>query len=123
MTGLFQLRENTTNTMRVLILSDGVAGHDRSSLGILTALAKHRSVNARVLPIRETRRLSRRVKRTLAGLLPFELFWKTFYRIGGEASPFNPLPLTREIPDRPDRPRHHDRSAHVCGKHRGRKAS
>ncbi len=101
MTGLFQLRENTTNTMRVLILSDGVAGHDRSSLGILTALAKHRSVNARVLPIRETRRLSRRVKRTLAGLLPFELFWKTFYRIGGEASPFNPLPLTHEIPTDP----------------------
>ena len=87
--------------MRILILSDGVAGHDRSSLGILTALAKHRAVDARVLPIRETRRLSRRVKRTLAGLLPFDLFWKIFYRTGGEASPFNPLPLTREVPTDP----------------------
>ncbi len=88
-------------TLRVLILSDGVAGHDRSSLGILTALAKHRAVDAQVLPIRETRKLSRRFKRTLAGLLPFELFWKTFYRIGGEASPFNPLPITHEIPEGP----------------------
>ena len=84
--------------MRILILSDGVAGHDRSSLGILTALAKHRSVEARVLPIRETRSLSRRLKRTLAGLLPFEVFWKAFYRIGGEPSPFNPLPVTQAIP-------------------------
>jgi hypothetical protein len=89
---------NPTAPMRVLILSDGVAGHDRSSLGILTALAKHRAVEASVLPIRETRKLSRRIKRTLAGLLPFDLFWRAFYRIGGEASPFNPLPLTHEIP-------------------------
>jgi uncharacterized protein len=87
--------------MRVLILSDGVAGHDRSSLGILTALARHRGVDARVLPIRETRRLSRRLKRTLAGVLPFEVFWRTFYRIGEGASPFNPLPLTHEIPTAP----------------------
>lgn len=85
--------------MRVLILSDGVAGHDRSSLGILTALSRHRDVDAQVLPIRETRRLSRRLKRTLAGLLPFDTFWSAFYRIGGEASPFNPLPLTDRIPD------------------------
>jgi len=87
--------------MRVLILSDGVPGHDRSSLGILTALAKHRSVDARVLSIRETLRLSRRVKRTLAGLLPFGTFWTTFYRIGGEPSPFNPVPVTHAIPDGP----------------------
>lgn len=84
--------------MRVLILSDGVAGHDRSSLGILTALSKHRQVEAEVLPIRETRRLSRRAKRTLAGLLPFEVFWKLFYRVGGEASPFNPLPIVHKMP-------------------------
>lgn len=84
--------------MRILILSDGIAGHDRSSLGMLTALAKHRRVEADVLPIRETRRLSRRVKRTLAGLLPFERFWQSFYRIEGEASPFNPLPLRRDLP-------------------------
>lgn len=87
-----------TPAMRVLILSDGVAGHDRSSLGIFTALAKHRDVEAIVLPIRETLRLSRRVKRTLAGLLPFETFWKIFYRIGGEPSPFNPLPVTDALP-------------------------
>ena len=87
--------------MKVLILSDGVAGHDRSSLGILTALARHRAVEARVLPIRETRIFSRRVKRALAGLIPFETFWKTFYRIGGEASPFNPLPLTHAVPEPP----------------------
>jgi mitochondrial fission protein ELM1 len=89
------------SAMRILILSDGVAGHDRSSLGILTALKRHRAVEASVLSIRETRRLSRRVKRTLAGLMPFDLFWKTFYRIGGEPSPFNPLPLTHEIPQGP----------------------
>ena len=87
--------------MRVLILSDGVAGHDRSSLGILTALERRRNVEAEVLPIRETRRLSRRVKRTLAGLLPFDFFWRRFYRFGGEASPFNPLPLTSALPTRP----------------------
>jgi mitochondrial fission protein ELM1 len=87
--------------MRVLILSDGIPGHDRSSLGIFTALARHRSVEAHVLPVRETLRLSRRVKRTLAGLLPFDVFWATFYRIGGEVSPFNPLPMTETIPAGP----------------------
>lgn len=90
-----------TARMRILILSDGVAGHDRSSLGILTALAKYRQVGAVVLPIQETRRLSRRVKRTLAGLLPFDLFWRLFYRIGRKASPFNPLPVTHTVPDGP----------------------
>jgi mitochondrial fission protein ELM1 len=87
--------------MQVLILSDGVAGHDRSSLGILTALRRHRTVDAVVLPIRETRGLSRRLKRTLAGLVPFDAFWKAFYRIGGEVSPFNPLPLANELPKTP----------------------
>ncbi len=86
-----------TPPLRVLIPSDGVAGHDRSSLGILTALAKHRRVEARVLPIRETLRLSRRLKRTLAGILPFTMFWRLFYRVGGEPSPFNPLPVTTGI--------------------------
>jgi hypothetical protein len=92
---------NPTALMRVLILSDGVAGHDRSSLGMLTALSRHRKVKAQVLPIRETRRLSRRLKRMLAGLLPFDLFWKIFYRIGGEASPFNPLPIIHALPTGP----------------------
>ncbi len=109
--------------MRVLILSDGVAGHDRSSLGILTALQKHRAVEAKVLPIRETRRLSRRIKRTLAGLLPFGLFWRMFYRIGGNPSPFNPLPITSTIPDGRSRPRHHDRPPHLRRQYRGRPAS
>lgn len=84
--------------MHVLILSDGVPGHDRSSLGILAALKKHRSVEARVLPIREARRLSRRMKRFLAGLLPFSFFWNTFYRVSGGASASNPLPLVMAIP-------------------------
>jgi mitochondrial fission protein ELM1 len=87
--------------MQVLILSDGIAGHDRSSLGILAALAKHRNVEAQVLPIRETIRMSRRLKRSLAGYLPFELFWRALYAVGGEASPFNPLPVTEGIPTRP----------------------
>jgi mitochondrial fission protein ELM1 len=87
--------------MKVLILSDGIAGHDRSSLGILTALARHRSVEARVLPIRETFKLSRRVKRTLAGLIGFDAFWRMFYTVGGEPSPFNPLPLVSDVPERP----------------------
>ncbi len=87
--------------MRVLILSDGIAGHDRSSLGILAALQRHRAAEAVVLPIRETRHLSRRVKRTLAAVMPFEAFWRAFYTIGDGASPFNPLPLTDAIPDAP----------------------
>ncbi len=82
--------------MQVLILSDGVPGHERSSLGILAALAKHRSVEARVLPIRETSRLSRRVKRTLAGILPFGLFWRMFYAAGGETRAA--LPVVQNVP-------------------------
>ena len=85
--------------MRVLILSDGVPGHDRSSLGIFAALAKHRKAEARVLPIRETRRLSRRVKRAFAGVLPFRLFWNAFYQVSGGASSSNPLPLSDAIPE------------------------
>jgi mitochondrial fission protein ELM1 len=84
--------------MQVLVLSDGIPGHDRSSLGVLAALAKHRRVEGRILPIRERRRLSRRLERLLAGVIPFEVFWGAFYTVGGEASPFNPLPLTRDIP-------------------------
>jgi len=87
--------------MRVLILSDGVPGHDRSSLGILTALTKHRHVKAEVLPIRERRRFSRRAKRALAGLMPFGLFWKMFYRVGERTSPFLQLPVVRDIPADP----------------------
>ena len=83
--------------MRVLILSDGVPGHDRASLGILAALAKHREVEARVLPVREIRRLSRRAKRLLAGLLPFESFWSAFYEIA-DAGSVNSLPVTPSIP-------------------------
>lgn len=85
--------------MRVLILSDGVPGHDRSSLGIFAALAKHRKAEARVLSIRETRRLSRRAKRAFAGVLPFRLFWHVFYQVSGGASSSNPLPLADAIPE------------------------
>jgi mitochondrial fission protein ELM1 len=88
----------TRKLMRVLILSDGVPGHDRSSLGILAALKKHRNVEARVLLIFETQRLSRRAKRLLAGLLPFPFFWRTFYRIGDAAGASNPLPPVTAIP-------------------------
>src|SRR6185295_4574346 len=35
----------------------------------------------------------------LAGMLPFTLFWRFFYRVGGEPSPFNPLPLADRIPE------------------------
>ena len=62
-----------------------------SSLGIFAALRKHENAEARVLPISETRRLSRRLKRFLAGVLPFERFWSAFYRVGGGASSSNPL--------------------------------
>jgi uncharacterized protein len=84
------------NTLRVLILSDGVPAHERSSLGILAALAKHRSVEARVLPIREKRRGSRRLKRTLAGVLSFAAFWTTFYAVGGATRAS--LPVLRDVP-------------------------
>lgn len=54
-----------------------------------------------MLPIHETRRLSRRLKRALAGIMPFEFFWRIFYRVGEHASDFNPLPVSRRLPDGP----------------------
>jgi hypothetical protein len=90
-----------TAPMRVLILSDGIAAHDRSSLGILAALKKHRVVEARLMPVREARRFSRRAKRLLAGMLPFDLFWRSFYRAGGEVNASNTLPVARGVPTGP----------------------
>jgi uncharacterized protein len=84
--------------MHILIVSDGVPGHDRSSFGILSALQKFRSVEAVFLPVQEARGGSRRVKRTLACLLPFEPYWRAFYRIGERISPGNPVPITTSIP-------------------------
>jgi mitochondrial fission protein ELM1 len=84
--------------MRILVLSDGIPGHDRSSQGILAALARHRLVEAHVLPIREKRGGSRRVRRVLAGMMPFRAFWERFYRIEGGQSVPGRLPVTEAVP-------------------------
>lgn len=51
---------------RVLVLTDGVAGHDRASDGIVAALALLRPVTVQWLGIREARPRSRRISRLAA---------------------------------------------------------
>lgn len=50
------------------MLTDGIAGHDRASDGIVAALARHRTVNATWLGIREVPPRSRRIARVHAAL-------------------------------------------------------
>ncbi|WP_420392911.1 ELM1/GtrOC1 family putative glycosyltransferase [Acuticoccus sp.] len=50
----------------VLVLSDGVAGHDRASAGVLAALSQHRRIDPVWLPVREVRPASRRLARLAA---------------------------------------------------------
>jgi len=52
----------------VLVLSDGVPGHDRSSQGVVAALAHGRTVETAWLGIREVRPRSRRLARVAAAL-------------------------------------------------------
>lgn len=53
----------------VLVLSDGVVGHDRASEGVLAALSRHHArVDDKWLGVRELRPRSRRVARSLAAL-------------------------------------------------------
>ncbi|MCF3935114.1 mitochondrial fission ELM1 family protein [Acuticoccus sp. M5D2P5] len=54
----------------VLVLTDGVAGHDRSSDGVVAALARHHDVRPSWLGIREIRPRSRRIARFSAALMP-----------------------------------------------------
>jgi mitochondrial fission protein ELM1 len=88
-------------SQRILIVSDGLGGHDRSSYGILAALKKYRCVEAVLLPVEERRGKSRRLKRALARLLPFGPFWNNFYRVGKRLSPANPVPAINAVPERP----------------------
>ncbi|UOM36993.1 ELM1/GtrOC1 family putative glycosyltransferase [Acuticoccus sp. I52.16.1] len=53
---------------RVIVLTDGVAGHDRTSAGILAALEHHHTLEARWIPMREKRPMSRRLHRLAAAL-------------------------------------------------------
>ena len=83
----------------ILVLSDGVPGHDRSSLGIVAALKKHRAVNARVLAVREKPALSRRLRRLLAIAMPFRLFWRAFYEEAPVPEGADALARVRQLPE------------------------
>ena len=85
--------------LRILVVSEGVPGHDRSSLGIVAAIERHRTVATLLLPVKETRRGSRRVKRMLARVLPFSVFWRSFYDIGDRINAANPIARTNAIPE------------------------
>jgi mitochondrial fission protein ELM1 len=85
----------------VLVVSDGVPGHDRSSFGILSALRKFRKVEAVLLPVEEVRRGRRRIRRTLARLMPFDSFWRGYYSVGERGALANPLALVRALPAGP----------------------
>ncbi|WP_020185207.1 ELM1/GtrOC1 family putative glycosyltransferase [Methylopila sp. 73B] len=61
--------------LRALALSDGVAGHDRITLGVLTAITRRRPVEARRLALRALGGGSRRWERLQARLMPFDRFW------------------------------------------------
>lgn len=54
----------------VLVLTDGVAGHDRASDGILAALARLGPVRDRWLGVAEHRPASRRIARVAAAFMP-----------------------------------------------------
>lgn len=54
--------------LTVVVLSDGVPGHDRSSAGVLTALALRRSLSTHTLRLAERRPRSRRLARVAAAL-------------------------------------------------------
>ncbi|MBJ3777481.1 ELM1/GtrOC1 family putative glycosyltransferase [Acuticoccus mangrovi] len=58
----------------VLVLTDGVAGHDRASDGVLAALSRHHTTEAGWLGIAEVRPRSRRIARTCAALGAPEAF-------------------------------------------------
>lgn len=87
--------------LQVLVVSDGVPGHDRASFGIVSALGRHHEIVATSIPIAEKVRGSRRVKRTLARVLPFSTYWARFYGIGERTTPANPIPQARALPDGP----------------------
>lgn len=70
--------------LRALRLSDGVAGHDRITLGMLTAAARRRPVETRCLDVRERGAGSRRLDRLHARLAPFERFWPARYEAARE---------------------------------------
>lgn len=55
---------------RVVVLTDGVAGHDRTSSGVLAALAQHRTLETTWVRMRERRPLSRRLHRITAAFMP-----------------------------------------------------
>ncbi|GLK55322.1 hypothetical protein JOD31_000243 [Methylopila capsulata] len=61
--------------LRALALSDGVAGHDRITLGVLTAIARRQAVETRRLALRARGGGSRGWERLQARLMPFDRFW------------------------------------------------
>lgn len=70
--------------MNVLVLTDGVAGHDRSSHGVVTALARERTVAAQWIGIEEVGGGSRRFARVAAALGDHDRFLHRRVRIAPE---------------------------------------
>ncbi|GBD50018.1 ELM1/GtrOC1 family putative glycosyltransferase [Methylopila sp. Yamaguchi] len=85
----------TGRPLRAIALSDGVAGHDRITLGVLTAVARRRAVHTRSLGVRERGAGSRRLDRLHARLAPFERFWSARYEAAHADAP-SPVALARE---------------------------
>ncbi|MFD1701508.1 ELM1/GtrOC1 family putative glycosyltransferase [Methylopila henanensis] len=67
--------------LRALVLTDGVAGHDRINLGVLAALGRLARVEARWLGVRETGSRSRGFDRIAGRFAPFERFFHARYDI------------------------------------------
>jgi len=68
----------------VLVLTDGVPGHDRSSEGVIAALSRLRPVRARWLGVAEVRPRSRRLARVCATFAPPERFLAARVRLAPE---------------------------------------
>lgn len=81
--------------LHALALSDGIAGHDRITSGVLAAAARRRTVETRSLGVRERGAGSRRLDRVHARLAPFERFWTARYEAAHADAPAA-LVLARE---------------------------
>jgi len=86
----------------VLVLTDGVPGHDRSSEGVLAALARLGPTRARWLGIAEVRPTSRRIARLCARVLRPDRFLAERVRIAPERVAERFGPALADWPERAD---------------------
>ena len=86
----------------MLVLTDGVPGHDRSSEGVLAALARLGPTRARWLGIAEVRPTSRRIARLCARVLRPDRFLAERVRIAPERVAERFGPALADWPERAD---------------------